>query len=127
MLIVGDIGGTKTLLALYELAGDVGSPVAQMEYPSANYPALDVMVREFLVTTKRTVRVACFDVAGPVIGGRAHLTNLPWTIDTEALRTDLGLEKVFLLNDLQATAYALPQLQPKDLHTTLATPWPMER
>ena len=42
MLIVGDIGGTKTLLALYELAGDVGSPVAQMEYPSANYPALDV-------------------------------------------------------------------------------------
>jgi glucokinase len=117
MLIVGDIGGTKTLLALYELAGDVGSPVAQMEYPSANYPALDVMVREFLVTTKRTARVACFDVAGPVIGGRAHLTNLPWTIDTEALRTDLGLEKVFLLNDLQATAYAVPQLQPKALHT----------
>jgi glucokinase len=90
MLIVGDIGGTKSLLALYELAGCVGSPVAQMEYPSANYPALDVMVREFLVASKRTVRVACFDVAGPVIGGSAHLTNLPWTIDAEALRTDLG-------------------------------------
>ena len=117
MLIVGDIGGTKTLLAIYEPGGDAGSPATQKEYHSANYPALDVMVREFLATTKITARAACFDVAGPVIGGRAHLTNLPWIVDTEALRTGLGLEQVFLLNDLQATAYAVPHLKSKDLHT----------
>jgi glucokinase len=117
MLIVGDIGGTKTRLAIYEPGGDVGSLIAQREYPSANYPALDVLVREFLATTKCTARSACFDVAGPVIGGRAHLTNLPWIVDTEALRTGLGLEKVFVLNDLQATAYAVPRLTTKDLHT----------
>ena len=114
MLIVGDIGGTKTLLAIY---GREHVPIAQMEYHSASYPALDVMVREFLTTAQRTVRAACFDVAGPVLHGRAHLTNLPWTVEANALRASLGLDEVFLLNDLQAIAYAVPRLHAEDLHT----------
>jgi glucokinase len=116
MLIVGDIGGTKTLLAIYDRAGAY-APIAQMEYRSANYPALDVMVREFLATSQRTVRAACFDVAGPVIRGRAHLTNLPWTVEAKTLRASLHLDEVFLLNDLQAIAYAVPRLRAEDLYT----------
>ena len=104
MLIAGDIGGTKTLLAIYDPGEGPGTPVLQMEYRTADYTALDAMVREFLAASHCAVRAACFDVAGPVIDGRAHLTNLPWTVDAAALRAELALEEVFLLNDLQATA-----------------------
>ena len=88
-----------------------------MEYRSAAYRALNVMVREFLAASHCEARAACFAVAGPVIDGRAHLTNLPWTVDAAALRAELALDEVFLLNDLQATAYAAPRLRPEELHT----------
>jgi glucokinase len=117
LLIAGDIGGTKTLLAIYDPGEGPGTPVLQREYRTADYTALDAMVREFLAASHCAVRAACFDVAGPVIDGRAHLTNLPWTVDAAALRAELALEEVFLLNDLQATAYAAPRLRAEELHT----------
>jgi glucokinase len=116
MLLAGDIGGTKTLLALYAPATGARRPVAEAEFHSASYPGLDVMAREFLAQVKRTADCACFDVAGPVIGGRAHLTNLPWDLEEAALRQSLGLQRVMLLNDLKAIAYAVPHLGPADLH-----------
>jgi glucokinase len=75
LLIAGDIGGTKTLLAIYDPGKGARLPILQREYRSANYEALEVMVREFLATSRCAVRAACFDVAGPVIDGRAHLTK----------------------------------------------------
>ena len=86
MLLAGDIGGTKTLLALYTPATGARQPIAEAEFRSASYPGLDVMAREFLAQRKGTVDSACFDVAGPVIGGRVHLTNLPWDVDEASLR-----------------------------------------
>ena len=117
LLIAGDIGGTKTLLALY--APDVGvrRPVAETEYHSADYASLESMVREFLAASGQTATAACFDVAGPVVAGRAHLTNLPWNLEEEALRAGLGLRQVTLLNDLKAVAYAVPFLNGDELHT----------
>jgi len=117
MLLGGDIGGTKTLLGLYKPESGPRQPLAQTEFKSAAYPGLEEMVRDFLGQTDHTPTCACFDVAGPVIGGRARLTNLPWLLEEEALARDLGLKKVVLLNDLKAIAYAVPHLQPEDLHT----------
>jgi glucokinase len=117
VLIAGDIGGTKTLLAIYDPRKRARAPVLQMEYRSAAYAALEVMVREFLAASRCEARAACFAVAGPVIHGRALLTNLPWTVDAAALRAELAIDPVFLLNDLQATAYAAPRLRPEELHT----------
>jgi glucokinase len=117
MLLAGDIGGTKTLLALYAPASGARHPFAEAEFHSASYPDLDVMAREFLARQNSTADHACFDVAGPVIGGRAHLTNLPWDLDEATLRQSLGLQHVTLLNDLKAIAYAVPHLQPADLQT----------
>jgi glucokinase len=116
MLLAGDIGGTKTLLALYTPATGARQPIAEAEFHSASYPGLDVMAREFLASVKGTADSACFDVAGPVIGGRARLTNLPWDVDEASLRQALGLQRVVLLNDLKAIAYAVPHLEPADLH-----------
>ena len=117
MLLAGDIGGTKTLLALYAPAVGARHPVAEAEFHSASYSGLDVMAREFLSREKRTADYACFDVAGPVIGGRAHLTNLPWDLEEATLCRSLGLQHVTLLNDLKAIAYAVPHLEPADLQT----------
>ncbi len=117
MLIAGDIGGTKTLLALYGPEADVRRPIAEMEFRSASYETLDALVKEFMAKVNRPVEAACFDVAGPVLDGRAKLTNLPWVIEQDQLRRSLGLKTVILLNDLQAVAYAVPHLLPQDLHT----------
>ncbi|MBW7881032.1 MAG: glucokinase [Caldilineaceae bacterium] len=117
MLLAGDIGGTKTQLAIYSLAEGPRRPVIEALFPSTDYANLADMVRDFLRDTQVTVEYGCFDVAGPVVGGRAQLTNLPWVVDSNELASKLDLQKVWLLNDLQATAYAVPHLTPNDLVT----------
>ncbi|MBN8905480.1 MAG: glucokinase [Rhodospirillales bacterium 69-11] len=115
MLLAGDIGGTKTLLALYTPEGGARHPVAEAEFHSRAYPDLAPMARDFLTRVGKTASHACFDVAGPVIRGRAHLTNLPWNLTEAGLAQEIGLSRVTLLNDLQAVAYAVPHLGPEDL------------
>ena len=116
MLIAGDIGGTKTLLGLYVPDAGARKPIAQAEFHSADYRSLDDVVRAFVLQNAKPVEAACFDVAGPVIDGRAHLTNLPWVLDEVAMQRALGLKRVMLLNDLKAVAYAVPHLLAEDVH-----------
>jgi glucokinase len=117
MLLAGDIGGTKTDLAVFSVEAGPRTPLAQAEYRSARYPSLEALVREFLAATSLPVTWACFDVAGPVINGRARVTNLPWEIDQSALADALNLRAVHLLNDLEAVARAVPALLAEDLVT----------
>jgi len=117
MLIAGDIGGTKTDLAIYSPESGPHAPLAETEVHSADYPSLQAMVSEFLVQAKMSVDVASFDVAGPVINGHVKTTNLPWVMDESTLARDLNLKAVHLMNDLEAVAYAVPALRPEDVIT----------
>lgn len=117
MLIAGDVGGTKTLLAFFTPENGARHPVVEKEFPSGEFKGLADVVRTFLADVKEPVTAACFDVAGPVVGGRARLTNLPWVVDEQSLARELGLAKVSVLNDLKAIAYAVPHLGDEDLHT----------
>jgi glucokinase len=117
MLIAGDIGGTKTDLAIYSSEAGPHAPLAQTEVKSADYPSLQAMVREFLAQAKMSVTTACFDVAGPVIDGSVKTTNLPWVMDERSLARDLNLRSVRLINDLEAVARSVPILRPQDLVT----------
>jgi glucokinase len=117
MLIAGDIGGTKTDLAIYSSESGPHAPVAETEVHSADYPSLQAMVAEFLGRVKISVDVASFDVAGPVIDGHVKTTNLPWVMDESSLARDLNLKTVHLMNDLEAVARAVPVLRPDDLIT----------
>jgi glucokinase len=117
MLLVGDIGGTKTDLAVVTPEGGPRAPRAFAELPSASYPSLEALVREFLGRVGLPVTRACFGVPGPVIGGRVQTTNLPWIIEAPALAGALRLESVHLLNDLEAIAHAVPILRGEDLVT----------
>jgi glucokinase len=78
------------------------------------------MVREFLDGVEWEVDRAIFGVAGPVIGKRVAVTNLPWTVDAEELREGLGLSSVMLLNDLAAIANGVPLLGPDEVYTLKA-------
>ena len=114
MLLAGDIGGTKTNLALY--ARDSGLvPQAQATFRSAGYDSLEAVVKEFLITSEAEVERAVFGVAGPVVDGQAAITNLPWVIRETDLQEAFDLLEVKLLNDLEGTAYGVPHLPPSDL------------
>jgi glucokinase len=106
MLIAGDIGGTTTRLALVSPEAGPRDFVAEQEFHSADYKGLQPIVEAFLADTGGHATSACFDVAGPVIDGRAHLTNLPWDLEEAALCGSLDLRRVTLLNDLRAIASA---------------------
>ena len=117
MLIAGDIGGTKTDLAIYSTESGPHTPLVQCQVHSADYKSLQAMVSEFLGQAKIPVSAASFDVAGPVIGGRAKVTNLPWVMDVDSLTSDLKLNSVHLMNDLEAVARAVPVLRDSDVVT----------
>lgn len=117
MLVAGDIGGTKTDLAIYSIESGPHAPLAQAQFHSADYPSLQAMVSEFLAKAKVPVAYGSFDVAGPVIDGHVKTTNLPWVMDETSLAKDLNLKSVHLLNDLEAVARAVPVLRAIDLVT----------
>lgn len=117
MLLAGDIGGTKTKVAVFAGNQDPRVPLAGATFPSGQYGSLEELVRAFLATVHYQIDRASFGVAGPVVDGHAKITNLPWTMDEHDLREALNLSSVRLLNDLEAIGTAVPFLQPDDLHT----------
>jgi len=117
LLIAGDVGGTKTDLGIYSLAGGPRQPLARKELASRCYPSLAAMVRDFVTLVDHRVDRGCFAVAGPVIRGRAQLTNRSWIVEEVGLAQELGLRSVSLLNDVEAIARAVPALLPEDVCT----------
>ena len=115
-LLAGDIGGTKTVLALYDPAQGPYDAIAQATFPSREYASLEAIVAEFLKDRNSSVCRASFGIAGPVADGRVQATNLPWAMEEQAFGAWLGAP-VRLLNDLAAVVHAVPNLRPQDLTT----------
>ncbi len=113
MILAGDVGGTKVHLSLYNFADGKLVPVRDKKFPAANYATLDDVVKEFLAddeSLKQQIVASCFGCPGPVRDGRLKLTNLPWELDARALQKSLGIEHIFLINDLEANGYGIPEL-----------------
>lgn len=114
MILAGDIGGTKTVLALIEKHGDGSlNCIDEQTYASGEFDDFDEILDLFLANRK-PLAAACFGVAGPVIAQCCQTTNLPWILDGEQLKTRLGTERVKLLNDLEAMAIGMLYLQEQD-------------
>ena len=118
-ILAGDIGGTKTNLAIFSSEAGLGSPLAERTFSSGDYTNLESIVREFLFREGNGINIdyASFGVAGPVMDGRAKITNLPWVVDEKALACAFGFSSVRLLNDLMACACVVPSLNTNDLYT----------
>jgi len=113
MILAGDVGGTKTSLALYRREARSLLRNRMATYRSREHEDFDAILRDFL-SGGGTVERACIGVAGPVESGRCRLTNLDWEVDEASLRRTLGVREAYLINDLQATASSLPYLQESD-------------
>lgn len=108
MILAGDIGGTKTNLALYALVDGKLEVQFQQQFASQAFATFEEVIDAFAIESDLPqIQAACFGIAGPVIEGRCRTTNLPWEIKTSELQRALGSDKVRLLNDLEATAYGM--------------------
>ena len=116
MILGGDLGGTKTLLALAESDAGSISIVHQQRFASADYPTFDALLGEFLVD-RPAVESACFGVAGPTDGDSAKLTYLPWSLAAAELGRRFGIARVTLANDFAAAAHGLPLVEPERIVT----------
>ena len=114
MVLAGDIGGTKTRLGLCERHRGSIRLVVVESYPSRQYQNLEEILDVFKRSHRQRIDIACFGVAGPVRNGRVETTNLAWVVDAKALAKKLGIRRVGLLNDLEASAWGIDALQPGD-------------
>ncbi len=115
-LLAGDVGATKTILGIYALEKGPREPLVEAFFSSNQYPSLAALAGTFLTEAKLDVEDACFGVAGPVIKGRATISNLSWLIDQTKLKKELRLKSVTLINDVEATAQGVPLLNTTELH-----------
>jgi glucokinase len=153
MILAGDIGGTKTNLALYEWTTERVEPLRLESFPSGDYKSLEDILVEFLAPPKGpspldsleieqkppneklvispaepvTLTAACFGIAGPVIDNRCQTTNLPWVIDGRVVAKQFNIPLAQLINDLEATAYGLLWLRSDELEVLNAGNPPSKR
>ncbi len=113
-VLAGDVGGTKTSLAIFEVNGTRLEVLALEKYPSQQYGSLDEIVRRFVEAQDHSCDWGSFGIAGPVRDGRAETTNLPWLVDAKRLADEIGFRKVWLMNDLEANAWGISALEEKD-------------
>ena len=119
MILAGDVGGTKTLLGLFDFAPRRPVPVDIQRFPTAEFDGLPAIVSAFLASQTREPHLdtVCIGVAGPVVRQVARLTNVPWDASADELARTCRTTRVRLLNDLEAMAHAIPVLDPGELHT----------
>jgi glucokinase len=115
-VLAGDIGGTKTAVAIGEVGPRTLSLLSTRTYPSADFPGLEPILEDFL-SGNRPPAAAAFGVAGPVTSGRAKVTKLPWTVDEARLARRLGIRRVRVLNDFVAAALGMLRLPPRAFTT----------
>lgn len=121
IVLAGDIGGTKTLMQLSRLSPGGLEVMYEKRYVSAEHgdflSLASNFVEESFQRTGDRASKACFGIAGPVNGRKAKATNLPWSIDADALELSLGIECIRLINDFQSVGYGIEVLESGDIVT----------
>lgn len=117
LVLAGDIGGTKSNLAIFRGAPDAPETVAERSYPNREFTGLVEVVGRFLADTGLAAASASFGVAGAVVAGASHLPNLGWQLSEVDLARSLGLQSVRLLNDLEANALGIVTQPPERFFT----------
>ena len=122
LVLAGDIGGTKTNLGLFSENKDRPVLKVMETYSSSDAPDLEHIIRKFLHMHPSSVSRACFGVAGPVVDGNSKTTNLPWDVSEDRIKKQFPFQYVRIINDLTATAIAVPLLSTDELfHLNQAT------
>jgi len=115
MILAGDIGGTNARLAYFQVNNGHLAVAVEDVFPSREHRCLDEIVAKFVASQAIKPEVACFGVAGPVRDGRVETSNLPWVVEASSLAGELRLPGVMLINDLEANAWGIADLEETDL------------
>ena len=117
MLLAGDVGGTKTLLGLFEPAVPRPRPIAIHAYPTNTFESFTQILDAFARDVNRpfSVDAAVAGVAGPVVEDTARLTNVAWDVSASEMTSRFGTSRVALLNDLEAMAASADVLTTDEL------------
>ncbi len=119
MILAGDIGGTKSHLALFSESTNGLDLVREQLFHSSQFKTIEALLADFLAGDALPSALS-LGIPGPVVDGRARATNLPWEVDTLSLQNKLRVPQVLLLNDLEATAHGIATLTPEQLCTVNA-------
>ena len=115
-ILAGDIGGTKTRLGIFSRGKNCRPLLCYKEiYSNRNFQSLEEIIGDFLGRHRVPLGAVCLGIAGAVVKGRVKTTNLPWKVSADALSRTFSWPLVGLVNDLVATAYAVPLLQKNEL------------
>lgn len=114
MLLVGDVGGTKTILALFTSSSSGWNCAKKTLYASADYKTFTELLTSFLLDVDAAISSVCIGVAGPIVDGDCVVTNLPWILSRDQISRSVHAPNVWLLNDLEATAWGLLALPEAD-------------
>lgn len=118
MILAGDIGATKTVLAFYRIVSESLEQVNEETYKSKAFSGFEEILRRFIaILPPEPIAVLCLGVAGPIDNGRCKTTNLPWMLDERSLADAFGIKKVILLNDVEAAAYGILALRSDEIIT----------
>jgi glucokinase len=111
--VLADIGGTNARFAWQPAPGQ---PVQQvLNLSCADHPTVADAVLSYLQRTGRTMPPACaMAIANPVVDDQVEMTNHHWAFSIRALKAQLGLQRLLVVNDFTALALALPQLGAAD-------------
>ena len=113
--LIGDIGGTNARFALAR--PDCPGYVAERVYACAGHPSLEQAIKVYLDDVGlQGAGTICLAVAGPIVDGTVRFTNSPWQIAEQPLKTTFATDRVRLINDFEAIAYAIPLLAKHDCH-----------
>ncbi len=116
IVLAGDVGGTKTQLAIVDVEPTMCRILFERRYASAEFADLGLMIEQFLAAAgTREPDRACFGVAGTVNGNRCMAVNLPWRIDATQIGHQIGIDRTRIINDFLALGYGLEHLEPEDL------------
>ncbi|HEY3161023.1 MAG TPA: glucokinase [Vicinamibacterales bacterium] len=117
MILAGDLGGTKTLLGLFERGEPRPRHVISRAYATQDYPNFTAILDAFARDVGRgfAVDAAAVGVAGPIVDQHAHLTNIGWNVSVAELAGRLDTSRIALLNDLEAMAYSVDVLEGEEL------------
>ena len=120
IVLAGDVGGTKTALAIVRIGVRSLRFLRVRLYRSRDWTSLEAILEEFLAAERSRPAAAAFGVAGPVRDGRARVTRLPWSVDERSLAERLRPAPVAVVNDFVAAALGLPRLSPRRAAVLLA-------
>ncbi|MEN8175554.1 MAG: glucokinase [Pseudomonadota bacterium] len=118
---MGDIGGTKTRLAIFDQSGSRVQAIGSMvTLASQDFASLGELIKAAQMFDESGCDLACFGVAGPVRDNRSRITNLPWIIDGDRLAQDFGWSDAAVINDLEAVGWGLERLDDTQLELMYA-------